>query len=316
MKVFQIWPVLFIIILLASGVIHAAPNEDLINAAMESDLAGVQRALDAGADPNAKDAKGVAAIWHACWTTRDNTPIVQLLIARGASVNVRNMTGQGNRTTPLMGAANFNLTEMARVLLDAGADINSADGGGMTALSMASEPGKEEIARLLLSRGARDDIFSAARRGDVEGLRKFPAKSMNGLDRTYGMTPLHFACWYGQIDAARYLLGIGASPEAGVWGTTALMTACEYGRIDIIRLLLEKKAKVNARTVQNETALYTTVVSGLDRTVKITVLTLLLEHGADPAIRPKNNLSPIESTNDPDIITLLKKHGAKQTPGP
>jgi uncharacterized protein len=78
---------------------------------------------------------------------------VQLLIERGADVDAL-ATGSIARVRPLGTAAFVRSVPLARLLLDAGADVNGAGEGGFTALDSAKQSGDEELVRLLLGRGA------------------------------------------------------------------------------------------------------------------------------------------------------------------
>jgi ankyrin repeat protein len=77
----------------------------------------------------------------------------RLLIDHGADVNVRS-TGEIARVPPLGTAAFVRSVGLARVLLDAGADVNGRGEGGFTALHTAAANGDEDLAGLLLERGA------------------------------------------------------------------------------------------------------------------------------------------------------------------
>ena len=61
-------------------------------------------------------------------------------------------------TTALMLAAEYGRVEIARLLLEAGADEDLQNQDGKTALMLAVESGHAEIARLLLEAGADKDL--------------------------------------------------------------------------------------------------------------------------------------------------------------
>jgi uncharacterized protein len=78
---------------------------------------------------------------------------VRLLLARGADPNALS-TAEIARVPPLGTAAFVRSPQLARVLLDSGADPNGRGEGGFTALHAAAQNEDEELARLLLERGA------------------------------------------------------------------------------------------------------------------------------------------------------------------
>ena len=67
--------------------------------------------------------------------------------------------------TALMLAADFEDVEVARVLVEAGADKDLANNTGLTALMQAARQGHVEVARLLLEAGAKKDLADS--RGDT-----------------------------------------------------------------------------------------------------------------------------------------------------
>jgi ankyrin repeat protein len=97
----------------------------LLDAAREGNTAEVVRLLAAGADPN---------------TYRN--------------VAGRNPSEEGVPVTALVVAAMLGYLEMARLLLDGGADPSLAAGSGFTPLIAATGKGHLEVLRLLLARGA------------------------------------------------------------------------------------------------------------------------------------------------------------------
>jgi ankyrin repeat protein len=71
--------------------------------------------------------------------------IAQLLIERGADLNLRN----GNGGTALMFATLFGRNNLVKILVEAGADQTIADVRGLTALHLAGQQGNEEAWALL-----------------------------------------------------------------------------------------------------------------------------------------------------------------------
>lgn len=99
-----------------------------------------------GATIQCVNADGDSALHLAC--ANGSSEAVARLIALGASLNQR----AGN--TPLGVAAAYGRTDTARLLLDAGADVNATNEWGATALLLAVRSGNFETAALLLRRGA------------------------------------------------------------------------------------------------------------------------------------------------------------------
>jgi len=94
--------------------------------------------LQAGADPNAEDDDGNTALIDCGW---DAGAALELIRA-GANVNARNKRGD----TPLIKST---APDVARVLLENGADLLARDQDGKTALDLARQNGMKEKAALL-----------------------------------------------------------------------------------------------------------------------------------------------------------------------
>ena len=81
-------------------------------------------------------------------------PMCQTLLAIGAKVNHR--SGQNN-DTPLHVAAGMGRTPIVKLLIDKGASVNITNYIGSTPLHSAAQEGHLAAARLLVTHGARTD---------------------------------------------------------------------------------------------------------------------------------------------------------------
>jgi uncharacterized protein len=119
----------------------------------------VEALLAHGADERAVDDTGKPPIVYAA--ARARLDIVKRLLERNVDINAR----YPHDLTLLMWAsgADENVTEaeaikMVTYLLDAGAHIDDRDARGRTALMIAAEGGRAEVATLLLARGADSSL--------------------------------------------------------------------------------------------------------------------------------------------------------------
>jgi ankyrin repeat protein len=85
----------------------------------------------------------------------DNIEALKQHIAAGSNLNEKDPFGG---SSPLISASLFGKTEMARTLIDAGADINFQNNDGSTALLTASFFCRPEIVKLLLEKDADKTI--------------------------------------------------------------------------------------------------------------------------------------------------------------
>ncbi|MBQ7607277.1 MAG: ankyrin repeat domain-containing protein, partial [Desulfovibrionaceae bacterium] len=137
--------------------------------------------------------------------------------------------------TPLHWAAGNGHTEVAKLLIDKGADLNAKDKGGIMPLHWAAAYGRTEVAKLLIDKG-----------------RDVNAKSVNNE------TPLHWAAAYGRTEVAKLLIDKGADLNAkDVNNETPLHWAAGNGHTEVAKLLIDKGADINAKSMVNETPLDT-----------------------------------------------------------
>jgi ankyrin repeat protein len=182
-------------------------------------------------------------------------PVVKALVDAGADVNgtLAGASSPPNTTetsvstpgtmTPLMCAAELGHSDVARCLLEAGADVTARDSIGGTALIKAAALGRTECIEILINHVKED----ASR-----------VKYINCVDKN-GVSAVLAAVVAGQADALWTLLVAGADPNIGSRtsdGCTALHIAAASGRGDIVNALVSLNAEVNAVNSQGETPIY------------------------------------------------------------
>ena len=85
----------------------------------------------------------------------ENYEALKQHIAAGSNLNQKDPYGG---SSPLISAAVFGKTEAAKILLDAGADVNFQNNDGSTALHTAAFFCRPEIIKMLLDKGADKSI--------------------------------------------------------------------------------------------------------------------------------------------------------------
>ncbi len=182
-----------------------------------------------------------------------------------------------------MAAVQSGSVDAVRTMLANDPSLASArDGGGISALMNALYRHQQKVGEILRAAHPGLDIFEAASVGDSARLRellKTEPEIVNAWSAD-GFTPLHFACFFGQEEAARMLLDGGADVNAMARNPMQVMplhSAAAARNLAIVRALLERGAPVNARQQKGWTALHAAGQSG-DREM----FELLVSHGADP----------------------------------
>jgi ankyrin repeat protein len=139
--------ILYVLVTLAC---HLRPTSPAAATSSAGDAASMKAMLDAGLDPNARDAAGYTPLIAAA--RAGNVATIRLLSSRGADPNLRDAAV--NSWTPLLHAVHKAQTGSIAALLDAGANPNGTDSNGTTPLMMAAGYGYSGIVKLLLARGA------------------------------------------------------------------------------------------------------------------------------------------------------------------
>ena len=306
-------------------------SEALYTAIEKGDVEMVRLLVEAGADVNAAAGFGGNTPLHEA-VEQGDAEIVKILVAAGADVNAEGYfdrtplslaaeegateimqillgsgpdadTSEGGEdkeaaSMPSIGSEALYTAiekgdhEMVRLLVEAGADVNAAEGfGGNTPLHEAVEQGDAEIVKILVAAGA--DV-------NAEGY----------FDRT----PLSLAAEEGATEIMQILLGSGPdadTPASGEdkeaastpsIGSEALYTAIEKGDVAMVRLLVEAGADVNAAEgFGGNTPLHEAVEQGDAEIVKI-----LVEAGADVEAKGYFDRTPLSLAAEEGATEILR----------
>ena len=223
--------------------------------------------LDSGVDVDAVSDYGTA-LCRAC--TAENEGIVQLLLGRGAKVNLGD-SGNGLRNFPLVIACRYGHIMIAQDLINHGADINPTDSFNGTALTAACCRGQESIVRLLLDSGA-----GASKQSIVQLLIKGAGRCKQASYKmAVGISPLHGAAWEGSVKVAQLLIYHGADVDTQDDSIgTPLILAAHRGLYSMVEFLLTKGADVPATG-----DLFVNAVVAAAQARHRHILQLLLSHG-------------------------------------
>ncbi len=202
---------------------------------------------------------------------------------------------------------------LRRLLDEAPGAAEAKDAGGVSLLMHALYRGRRDLAEAIAGKKYELDIFEASSLGRLERLQcclsDDAAISAYSKD---GFTALHFACYFGQPEAARLLIEKGAKVDAVANNATQVMplhSAASSRNLAAARLLVEHGAPVNARQQGGWVPIHAAGQNG-DREM----VDLLLAHGADVDITNNDGKTPAMVARDKahtQIAALLEKQGAK-----
>jgi ankyrin repeat protein len=240
----------------------------------------VKRLVAAGADVNARESsrQQTALMWAA---SERHSEIVRLLAASGADLHAKTIVNTPNRRpggraagasaaglTALLFAARVGDVESARILLDAGANVNDTADEGLSALGFATVRGHVPMAVLLLERGANPNAADG------------------------GYSPLHWAAgsWETTLTTADFTINREGNDEWNV------LPGLREGKLDLVKALLRHGADANLRMKMAPPRAGSTKNPQLPELVGATpfflaamagdaaVMQALLDAGADPAL--------------------------------
>lgn len=261
------------------------PNKQLIEAVRKRDVEAVKRLLEQKANPK---------------TTTDER--------------------HWRKLTPLHLAAEDGSLEIAKLLLDHGANIAAQDSSKRTPLDRAADHGHPDVVKLLVERGAdaagRLDAWFDGNSGTnlllwAVGMQRPDLVALAvkaGIDieceGKLWQRPTHYAARNGDIPTLEVLLDAGADLEAmGYEARPPLFQAMAEGQLETALWLIERGANVGHVDRDGVTLLHVAAEAGHTDLVR-----MLLDSGLDPAAADQYDQTALYHTVDhghPDIANML-----------
>ena len=205
--------------------------------------------------------------------------LIDILKQSKVSVDIPNDEGH----SPLMHVSKKGYTNLAKILLEHGADTTFTTSSGKTAMSMACFFGHVEMVELLISYHAPWDI---------------PDKA--------GLYPLHTSVSGGNLEVVKFFLDKGVKPDLLEVSTkwTPLMRGVVVGvGQEIVELLLTRGAATDARDEEHKTPLMLAVINGREQLVET-----LLKFGSDPYVCNKYGKNAVDFAATLATDSLSSKH--------
>ncbi|MCT7546124.1 ankyrin repeat domain-containing protein [Aliarcobacter cryaerophilus] len=257
----------------------------------------VKELIKAGADINTKDKNSWTPL-H--WASRNNhIEFVKVLIKAKANLNEKATYYDDKEgfsgITPLFDSIFKNNWEVAKLLIEAGADVN-----------IARETNLKYTPLLLISAKTETSI-------DIFNMLIKAGADINAIDK-YLFTPLHWASHYNHIELVKVLIKAKANlnekatyydDEEGFSGFTPLYDSIFKNNWEIAKLLIEAGADVN---IKRETDLKYTpllLISAITEP-SIDIFNMLIKAGADINAKDKKSWTPLHWASGNNHIELVK----------
>ena len=197
---------------------------------------------------------------------------------------------------------------LCRLLEDDPATAEARDASGVSLLMHALYHGRRDLAEAIAGKKTGLDILEAASLGRLERLHECTrnASAVNSRSND-GFTALHFACYFGQPEAARLLIEKGAAVDAVASNPTKVMplhSAASARNLEAAHLLLEYRAPVNARQQGGWVPIHAAAQNG-DRAM----VELMLKFGADAKLANDEGKTPAQVAREGghyEIAALLE----------
>ena len=210
---------------------------------------------------------------------------IDLITANGCVYNYSNISDRQKLSSAFFNAAEVCDMTSLKKALEQGADINTEDKYGRTALIISSGNGCFEITKFLLEKGAMANLTA-----------QMPHQ-----------TAFMAAIENDHKEITQYLIDNKCDYAPERW--FALGAASGLGDLDMVKLLLNNGAGIYSSGGKNESALMIAVQAG-----QYAVADYLLQQGVNPDMANEYDeltaLMIAADNNRPDLVRLLLDHGA------
>lgn len=288
-----VWALAIASVVAYSHIVDAAsPEEYLITATKDGNVATVEKLLQQGVNVNTADERGITPLHWSC----NNLPIAEALLKKGANADAKTKDG----ISPIHWAVAKQQKGVVKALIAHKASINARDKNGDTPLHWAVDRGYNDLAELLVLSGAdvnaqNDEkgtpLQAAAYKGN-EPMVTF-LRSRGGKSPAYDLLD---AVVQGDVPKAKSLLASGVKTDvpAGVYRSTVLHWAALKSRQALLEAFVQSGADVNVKDDAEATPLHYAARGGSRGIVQY-----LISKGADIkslAVQPGTDIFYRDST--------------------
>ncbi|OHE98097.1 hypothetical protein CORC01_06611 [Colletotrichum orchidophilum] len=224
--------------------------------------------------------------------------VAKLLIDANADLEATANDGQ----RPIHFAVYQGEVDVIQSLLAAGVDANALDTRGNSPLQLAAFGANPQAIKVLLEAGADANIGQ-------------DTSWVGNLEWSWDARPLLYAIISGYTECARVLLEHDVDVNVKLDGKNALWYAASRGDIELCRQLLEHRANPNETTKNSEPLLIAAVSFSIPPGKIIELLELFIEYKVDLEVRDEsqtwrnNVLSRAVGTDNKDLVEFLLEHG-------
>lgn len=245
-------------------------NQALHYAAMHGDLRSMSWLLEKGANINASNSQDATALHLA--VSQGHFDITNHLLDHQVDIHAKTSTGHTAVYYVPTGRS-----DLLRLLLAAGASVDSRSSGRPSPLFLAVASGSLERTAMFLNHKADFQTTHTC-------IMKVKERSFETA-----RTPLQLATQQGHIKIFKLLVSEGADIHGKIESKCNLLgLAASWGRCEIVQFLLNVGFKTEAKDVNSFTALHCAAIWGHGKVIR-----LLINAGANIEARARDGRSPL-----------------------